>query len=96
MRGSGGLGGDEVPGVGAHVVEVGVLVVVVVGVVRWRLLATGGDAPHRLDGRLPGRPAPCPPPFALPSPRGSRAPPCLSPGAYLALPPIALGLLPGP
>ena len=63
------------------------VVVVMVGVVRRHLLDTGGDASHRLDAPLRGRPAPCPPLSALPSPRGSRAPPCLFPGAYVALPP---------
>ena len=95
MRGSGGLGGDEVPRVGVNVVEVGVVVVVVVGVVRRHLLDTRGDASHRLDVRLWGLPAPRPPPFALPSLRGSRAPRCLSPGAYVALSPLALGPLTG-
>ena len=41
----------------------------------------GGDAAHRLHIRLRGCPAPRPPPFAPPSPPGSRAPSCLSPGA---------------
>ena len=71
------------------------VVVVVVGVVRWHLLDVGGDAPHCLYVRLRGRPAPRPPPFALPSPRGSRAPSCLSPGAHVALA-LAHGSLPGP
>ena len=88
-------GGDEVSGVGVDVVEVGVVVVVVVGVVRRHLLDAGGDAPHRLHVRLRGRPAPRPPPFALPSPLGSRAPSCLSPWAHGALA-LALGSLPGP
>ena len=81
---------------GVHVVEVGLVVVVVVGVVRRHLLDAGGDAPHRLDAGLQGRPSPRPPLSTLPSPRGPRAPPCLSPGAYVALPPLALGSLPGP
>ena len=72
------------------------VVVVVVGVVRRHLLDTGGDALHWLNVPLRGRPAPSPPPCALPSPRGSRALPCLSPGDYVALPPLALGPLPGP
>ena len=42
MLGSWGLGGDEFSGVGVDVVEVGVVVVVVVGVVRWHLLDAGG------------------------------------------------------
>ena len=42
-----------------------------------------------------GAPPPRPPPFAPPSPRGSRAPSCLSPGAHGALA-LALGSLPGP
>ena len=95
MRGSGGSGGDVVPRVGVNVVEVNVLVMVVMGVVRPHLLDTGGDAPRRLDVRLRGCLAPRPPPFALPSPCGSGAPPCLSPEAYVALPPLALGPLPG-
>ena len=95
VLGSGGLGGDEVSGVGVDVVEVGVVVVVVVGVVRQHLLYAGGDAPHRLHVWLRGSPAPPPPPFALTSPRGSRALSCLSPGAYGALA-LALGSLPGP
>ena len=95
VLGSGGLGGDEVSGVGVDGVEVGVVVVVVVGVVRRHLLDAGGDAPHRLHVRLWGRPAPRPPPFAPPSPRGSHAPSCLSPGAHGALA-LALGSLPGP
>ena len=95
MLRSGGLGDDEVSGVRVDVVEVGVVVVVVVGVVRRHLLDAGGDAPHRLHVRLRGRHAPRPPPFAPPSPRGSRAPSCLSPGAHGALA-LALGSLPGP
>ena len=51
----------------------------VVGVVRWHLLDAGGDAPHRLNVRLRGWPAPCPSPYALPIPLGPYAPPCLSP-----------------
>ena len=58
MLGSWGLGGDEFSGVGVDVVEVGAVVVVVVGVVRRHLLDAGGDAPHRLHVRLRGRPAP--------------------------------------
>ena len=69
---------------------------VVVGVVCGHLLDAGGDAPHWLDAWLQGCPAPRPPPPALLSPRGSRAPPCLSPGAYVALLPLALGSLPNP
>ena len=95
VLGSGGLGGDEVSGVGVDVVEVGVVVVVVVVVVRRHLLDAGGGAPHRLHVRLWGRPAPRPPPFAQPFPRGSHAPSCLSPGAHGALT-LALGSLPGP
>ena len=83
------------PASGVHVVEVGLVVVVVLGVVRQHLFDAGGDAPHQLDARLRGRPAPRPPPSALPSARGSHAPPCLSPGAYVSLPPLALGPLPG-
>ena len=96
MWGSGGLGGDEVPRVEVDVGEVGVLVAVVVGMVRRHLLRTGGDAPNRLDVWLRGPPAHCPFPHALPAPCGPRAPPCLSPGAYVALPPLALGSPPGP
>ena len=95
MLGSGGLGGDEVSGVGIDVVKVGVQVVVVVGAVCQHLLDAGGDAPHRLHVRQRGRPAPRPPPFALPSPRGSRAPSCLSPGTRGTLV-LALGSLLGP
>ena len=69
MLGSWWLGGDQFSGVGIDVVEVGVVVVVVVGVVRRHLLDAGGDAPHRLHVRLRGRPAPRPPPIAPPSPR---------------------------
>ena len=92
MLGSGGGGGDQVSGVG---VEVGVVVVVVVGVVRRHLLDAGGDAPHRLHVRLWGRPDPRSLPFAPPSPHGSDAPSCLSPGAQGALA-LVLGSLPGP
>ena len=96
MLGSGGLEGDEVSGVRVDVVEVGVVVLVMlVGVVRRHLLDAGGDAPHRVHVRLRGRPAPRPPLFAPPSPHGSHAPFCLSPGAHGALP-LALGSLPGP
>ena len=95
MLGSWGSGGDEFSGIGVDVVEVGPVVVVVVGVVRRHLLDAGGDAPHRLHVRLRGRPAPCPPPFAPPPPPGSHAPSCLSPGAHGALA-CALGSLPGP
>ena len=94
MLASGGFGGDEVSGVGVDVVEVGVVVVVVAGVVRRHLLDAGWDAPHRLQVRLWERPAPRPPLFAQPSPRGSGAPSCLFPGAHGALA-LALGSLPG-
>ena len=96
MLGSAGLGGDEVPCVGVDVVEVGVVVVVPVGVVRRHLLDAGGNAPQWLDVRLRGCPATRPSPSALPSPRDSCALPCLSPGVYAALPPLAFGFLPGP
>ena len=94
--GLGGLRKHEVPRVGVDVVEVGVVVVVVVGVVRRHLLDAGRDAPHRLDVWLRGPPAPRPSLYALPVPPGPHAPPCLSLGAYIALPPIALGSPPGP
>ena len=64
---------------------------VVLGVVRRHTLDTGGDAPYRLDLRLRGRPAPRPSPCALPFPSYPRAPPCLSPMAYITLPPLAPG-----
>ena len=95
VLGSWGLGGDEFSSVRVDVVEVGVVVVVVVGVVRRHLLDAGGDAPHRLHVRLRGRPAPRPPPFVPPSPPGSHAPSCLSPGAHSALA-LALGSLASP
>ena len=95
VLGSWGLGGDEFSGVGVDAVEVGVVVVVVVGAVRQHLLDAGGDAPHGLHLRLRGRPAPRPPPFDPPSPQGSHAPSCLSPGAHGTLA-LALGSLPGP
>ena len=96
MLGSWGLGGDELSGVGVDVVEVVVVVVVVVvGVVRRHLLDAGGDAPHRLNVRLRGRPAPRPPPFDPPSPPGSHAPSRLSLGARGALA-LALGPPSGP
>ena len=88
VRGLGGMGGDQVPVVGVDVVEVGVVVVVVVGLVRWHLLDTREDAPHWLDVRLRGCPAPCPSPCALPLPSCPLATPCLSPGAYVALAPL--------
>ena len=72
------------------------LVVVVVAVVRRHMLDTGGDAQHGLDVRLPGRPAPHPSPYALPVFPCPHAPPCVSPEAYVALPPLAPGSLPGP
>ena len=93
--GVGGVWGDEVNGFGVDVVEVGVVVVVVVGVVRRHLLDAGGHAPHRLHVRLRGRLAPRPPPFPPPSPLGPRAPPCLSLSAHGALA-LALRSLPGP
>ena len=80
----GGLGGDEVTGVGVDVVEAGMVVLVVVGVVRRHFLDARGDAPHLLHVWPRGRLAPRPPPFAPPSPLGS-----------CALP-LALGSLPGP
>ena len=95
MLGSGALGGDEVSGVKVDVVEVGVVVVVVAGLVRGHLLDAGGDAPHRLHMRLRGPPAPPPPPFAPPSAHGSHAPSCLSPGPTAPLP-LPLGPFPGP
>ena len=95
MLGSGGSGADEVSGVRVDVVEVGLVVVVVLGVARRHLLDAGGDAQHRLHFWLRGRPAPRPPPFAPPSPRGSRAPSCLSPRALGALT-FALWSLSGP
>ena len=79
--GSGGLGGDEVPRVGVDVGEVGMVVLVVVGVVRQHLLNPGGDAAHRLEICPRGCPAPRPSPYALPVPPGPHAPPCLPPGA---------------
>ena len=91
VLGSSGLGGDEVSGVGVDIAEVGVVVVMVVGVVRRHLLDAGGDAPHRLQGR----PAPSPPPLAPPSPHGSNAPSCLSLRAHGALA-LALWSLPRP
>ena len=63
-RAEGGLGGDQVPHVGVHVVEG---LTVVVGVVRWHLLNTGGDCTAQL-GLLAAR-APCPSsPVRRPSP----------------------------
>ena len=88
-------GGDEVSGVWVDVVEVGVVLAAVVGVVRRHLLDAGGDAPHRLTVRPRGRPAPRPPPFAPPSNHGSHAPSCLSLGAHGALA-LGFGSLPGP
>ena len=70
--------------------------VVVVGVVRRHLLDARGDAPHRLDVRLRGCPAPGLSPYALPNPPGPRTPPCLSSGAYVALASVPLGSPPGP
>ena len=96
MPGSWGLGGDELAGVRVDVVEVVVVVVVVVvDVVRRHLLNAGGDAPHGLHVWLRGRPAPRPPPFIPPSPLGSHAPSCLSPGGRGALA-LALGPLSSP
>ena len=69
---------------------------VVVGLVSRHLLDTGGDAPHRLDVRLRGRPAPRPSPCALPVTPCPHAPPCLSPGACVAFPPLFPGPTPGP
>ena len=97
VGGSGGYGGDQVPRIGVDVVEVGVVVVVaVVDVVCRHLPDTGRDAPHRLDVRLRGRPAPGPPPCALTFPYFPHTPPCLSPGAYAALAPLAPGPPPRP
>ena len=93
--GSGGLGGDEVSGVGVDVVEVGLVVVVVVGVVCQHLLDAGGDASHRLHVRLWGRPAPRPRPFAPPSPPWLLCPVLSVPGAHGTLA-LAHGSLPGP
>ena len=90
VLGSRGWGGDELAGVGVDVVEMVVVVVVVVGVVRRHLLDAGGDAPHRLQVRPRGRPAPRLPPFDLPSPPGSHAPSRPSLGARGALA-LALG-----
>ena len=95
MLWSGGLGGDEVSGVGVDVVEVCVVVVVVVAVVRRHLLDTRGGCTAPAARPAAGVPAPRPPPFAPPSPRGSRAPFCLSSGAHGALA-LALGFPPGP
>ena len=95
VLGSGGFGGDEVASVGVDVVEVGVVVVVVVGVARRHLLDAGGDAPQRLHVQLWGRPAPPPSPLAPPSTQGSCAPCCLSPRAHGAFA-LALGSLPRP
>ena len=74
VPGSRGWGGDEVPRVGVDVAEVGVVVLVALGVVRRHLLDAGGNAPQRLDLRLRGCPAPCPLLSGLPFPRDSRAP----------------------
>ena len=93
VLGSGVLGGDEV--VGVDVVEVGVVVVVVVGVMRRHLLDAGGDAPHRLHVRLPGRPAPPP----LPSLRHLPAAPVprpVCPRGPTAPLPLPLGPFPAP
>ena len=94
--GVGGSGGDEVPRVGVDVVEVGVVVVVVVGVVHRHLLDAGGDAPHRLDIRLRGCPAPHPSPYALPVPPGPTPRPACPRRPTLPFPSLPLGLLPGP
>ena len=88
VGGPGGLGGDQVPHVGVDVLDG---LVVVVGVVRRHLVDTRGDAPHRLDVRLRGRPAPLPSSCALPFPPRPRAPSCLPPGAHLTLPLLAPG-----
>ena len=93
VGGSGGLGGGQVPHVGVLDVEG---LVVVVGVVRRHMLDDGGDAPYRLEVRLRVCPAPRPSPCALPFASYPRAPPCLSPGAYVTLPPLATRPPPGP
>ena len=51
--GRGGLGEDEVSGVGVDVVEAGVVLVVVVGVVRRQLLDAAGDAHEAGGGSSP-------------------------------------------
>ena len=96
MLRSGGLGGDEVSGVRVNVVEVGVVVVVVVGVVRRHLLDAGRDAPHRLYVRLRGHPAPHPPPFAPPPPPRLRCPVLSVPLVPMLPLPLPLGPFPAP
>ena len=78
----GGLGGDQVPHVLVDVVDG---LVLVVGVVRRHLLDTRRDAPHRLDVRLRGHPAPLPVSRALPYSPRPRAPSCLPSGAHVTL-----------
>ena len=83
------LGGDQV----SHVwVDVVYGLVVVVGVVHLHLQDAGGDAPHRLEVRLRGLPAPLPLSCALPFPPRLRAPSCL-PAVVHIIPPF---LAPGP
>ena len=89
----GGLGRDQVPHVGVDVVD---RLVVVVGVVRRHLLDTGGDAPHCLDFRLRGRPAPLPLSRALPYSARPSVPSCLPTGAHVTLSLLAPGLPPCP
>ena len=80
--GVGGLGGDQVPHVGVHIVDG---LVVVVGVVPQNLLDTGRSAPHPPDPRDPS----CLPALA------HVTPPFLSPCA-LALPSAPGTVAPSP
>ena len=97
MWGLWGFGGDEVPCVGVDVVEVGVVVVlVVVGLVRRHLLYTEGESTHRLDIRLRGRPAPRPPPYALPALATPAPRPACPRGPTSPIPPLPSGPLSAP
>ena len=89
--GGGGVAGDQVPHVGVNVVDG---LVVVVGVLRRHLLDTGGDAPHRPDVRLRGRPLPLS--CALPYPPRPCAPSCLPSGARVMISLLAPGPPPYP
>ena len=87
------MGGDEVPDVGVHVVDE---LLVDVGVVRRHPADTGGDAPHRLDVRLRGCPAPLHLSCALPFPPHPRASSYLPLGVRVTDARLALGPPPCP
>ena len=95
VLGSWGLRGDEFSGVGVYVVELGMLVVVVVGVVRRHLLVAGGMHRTGCTSACGGAPLPSPLPSPRPPPQAPMPRP-VCPQGPTALLPLPLGPLPAP